>query len=146
MTAVLTGTIVPRQPQLEIGILNLQVTDIPANSVVVADTANDPATQLAATPGKVGLAVLEAAANGYPVGVTIDDMPAGAQGRMQIAGFIYCVNSAAGAIVAGAVVVPDTAGTIKTNPTGHPVLGVAWTAAATTGDLVLVQINIGATG
>ena len=47
MTAVLTGTIVPRQPQLEIGILNLQVTDIPANSVVVADTTNDHSSKSA---------------------------------------------------------------------------------------------------
>jgi hypothetical protein len=146
MTATLDGTIIPRQPKLEISILNLQVTDIPANSVVKIDATNDPATQFAATPGAVGLAVLEAGANDYPCGVTISDTPSKAQGVMQIAGFIYCVNSAAGTIAAGAVVVPDTAGTIKTNPTGHPVLGVAWTAAVTTGDLVLVQINIGATG
>lgn len=146
MTAVLTGTIIPRQVKLEIAVLNLQGTDIPANSVVKADTANDPATQFAAGPGSVGLAVLEAGATDYPCGVTISDTPSKAQGVMQIAGFIYCVNSAAGSIAAGAVVVPDTAGTIKTNATGHPVLGVAWTAAATTGDLVLVQLNIGALG
>jgi predicted RecA/RadA family phage recombinase len=144
MTATLDGTIIPRQPKLEISILNLQVTDIPANSVVKIDATNDPATQFAATPGAVGLAVLEAGANDYPCGVTISDTPSKAQGVMQIGGFIYCVAS--GAIAAGAVVAPDTGGTVKTNPTGHPVLGVAWTATAASTDLVLVQINIGATG
>ena len=95
MTAVLTGTIIPRQPKLEIGIVNLQSSDVPANSVVKIDTGNDPATQFAATPGAVGLAVLVSSAGSYPVGVTIDDMPAGAQGRMQIGGFMYAVASGA---------------------------------------------------
>ena len=143
MTAVLTGTIIPRQPKLEIGIVNLQSSDVPANSVVKIDTGNDPATQFAATPGAVGLAVLVSSAGSYPVGVTIDDMPAGAQGRMQIGGFMYAVAS--GAITAGAVVAPDTSGKIKTTPASTPALGLAWTAAATNLDLVLVQINISAT-
>src|SRR5271169_6128010 len=143
MTATLDALIIPRQPKLEIGILNLQVSDIPANSVVKADTTNDPATQYSVTPGAVGLAVLEGSAGAYPVGVTISDTPAGAQGVMQIVGFIYCVAS--GAITAGAVVAPDTGGKIKTTPASVPALGQAWTAATTNGDLVLVQINISAT-
>lgn len=143
MTDVLNGTIIPRQPKLEIGILNLQVGDIPANSVVKVDATNSAATQFKTTPGAVGLAVLEATAGSYPCGVTISDTPAGAQGVMQIAGFMYCVAS--GAISAGAVVAPDAAGQIKTTPASVPALGQAWTAAGTSGDLVLVQINISAT-
>jgi len=149
MTAYLNGINVPRLPGFkgELPVVNLSSSvTIFAGSVLKIDASNDPATQFAATPGQVGLAVAEATAGTFPVGVAVSDIPPGAQGSMQCDGFIQVQNSAAGSIAVGAVVIPDAAGQVKTTGgAGVPVLGVAWSPGAAQNDQILVQLFIGPT-
>ena len=139
----LNGLALIRNPRTEIPVVNLSgATTINAGDVLQQDTTNALAVQYAANPGQVGLPVKQGAAACIPCGVSITDMPPGATGAMQVLGFIQVINSAAGAIAVGAAVAPDAAGQVKTDPTGVPLIGIAWSAGAAQGDLIQLQILI----
>jgi predicted RecA/RadA family phage recombinase len=141
--ATLDGTAISRNPRTEVPCVNLSPSvTINAGDVLALDATNTEAVQLAANPGQVGKAVIQCAAGGQPVGVAIADMPPGFQGAMQLTGFIQVINSAAGAIAVGAVVIPDTAGQVKTAAGNVPGVGIAWSAGAAQGDLIDLQLII----
>lgn len=146
--ATLNGTTISRTPRFEVPCCNYSSSvTINAGDVLAIDATNTEAVQLAANPGMVGKAVIQATAGSIPVAVAVTDMPPAiggvpTQGAMQIMGFQQVVNSAAGAIAVGAVVIPDAAGQVKTAAGNVPAIGIAWSAAAAQGDTVDLMIDI----
>lgn len=110
--------------------------DIPEFSVVKLDTGN----VLSGTNESVGIAL--AGTGDLPLGVTIEDIPAGKQGRYRNQGIVPVTADTA--ISAGAVVRAGFSGDVTTRSTGNNQLGQALTASAALGDKLLVQLAIAA--
>ena len=103
--------------------------------LVKLDTAN----LMSGTQAAVGV-VLTAAVTDIPLGVVIEDIPAGGYGRVQLLGCAWCIAQAA--ITAGVLVGPGgtTSGDVIAYTAGDPYIGQALTAAATAGDPILVHL------
>lgn len=128
-----------RQPAWGAGDLPVTNTDtgaIAAGDIVTLDTSHLMST----TSPTVG--VKQAAADAQPLGVAIDAIPAGAQGRIATLGVIKVVAS--GAITAGAIVQADNSGKVKTTAGAKPQVGVALWTTTTDGDPLLVWLQLGA--
>lgn len=115
---------------------NYGLNDIPAFSVVKLDTGN----VLSGTNELVGLAL--AGTGDYPLGVTVEDIPAGKQGRYRTQGIIPV--TADKAINAGDVVRAGFSGDVTSRSAGNNQIGQALTAAAALGDTILLALSIGA--
>lgn len=113
---------------------NYGVTDIPAFSVVKLDTGN----VLSGSNESVGLAL--AGTGDYPLGVTVEDLPAGKQGRYRNQGIVPVTADTA--VTAGAIVKAGFSGDVTPQTSGTPQLGQALTAAAALNDTILVQLAI----
>ncbi len=100
------------------------------------DTANPPSST------QTGIGVKQCVGAGaVPYGVAVDGAAPGVQLRVQRFGLIGVVAS--GAIAAGATVVPDTSGQVKTSPLGGVAqLGQALNATSSAADPLLVEIDI----
>lgn len=111
---------------------------IPVSTTVKVDTGH----ALSATQGAVGVTPTTGTGD-LPFGVTIENIPAGAYGRVQVAeGTGVWALASASAIAVGDMVGPSaTAGTVATNTTGK-VLGQALTATANLNDPVFVKLAI----
>jgi hypothetical protein len=147
--ATLDALAVPRLPAFkgEIPVYNAAGSQLSANEVLGIDPTNTLAAQQSATPGQVGFAVVLCAVGGFPVGVSVSDIPADSQGTMQVDGFIACIQGAGTNCTVGGVVIPDTTtigAVCKSGGAGVPALGVAWSAGSTAGDVVLVQLCLSA--
>lgn len=84
--------------------------------------------------------VLTTAVTDIPLGVTIQDIPNGGQGNVQVLGLVWC--TAAGAITIGVLVGPSgaTNGNVIAYTAGDPYIGQALTAAVNAGDPILVHL------
>lgn len=123
----------------EFPIKNTDVVAMVPGQVVKLDTAHLMST----TQGQVGV-ILCTGVTDTPLGVIIEDIPVGGQGRMQVVGAAWCIAS--GAITAGAVVgASSTAGDVIAYTTTDPYLGVALSTATNAADPVLVMIRPGTT-
>lgn len=114
---------------------NYGQTDIPAFSVVKLDTAN-----LASGPNEsIGVAICGTADR--PLGVTVDDMPAGKQGRLRTVGWIPVL--ADGALNAQTLCRAGFNGMVTSELAGTSAsIGQALQTAAAFGDTILIQIQL----
>ena len=115
---------------------NYGQSDIPAFSVVKIDTGN----VLSGPNESVGVALC--GTGDYPLGVTIDDMPAGKQGRYRCQGIVPVTADTA--VTAGAVIRAGFSGDVTTRSSGNNQLGQAMTASAALGDTLLCALSIAA--
>lgn len=139
-----TDLYVGRQP---LGVQDWSVFNSSGSAMVSGTTVKvDTAHLLSATQGAVG--VIPTAANGDEAfGVLIENIPAGAYGRVQVVDGtgVWALSDATG-VTAGTQVMPSaTAGTVTTwttGPTTHTVVGVALTAGVNLNDPVFIKLTI----
>lgn len=112
------------------------VTDIPAFTVVKLDTGN----LVSGTNESVGISIC--ATGDYPLGVTIEDIAPGKQGRVRNLGIVPVTADTA--ITAGVTVRAGFSGDVTTRSAGNNQLGQALGTAAALGDVILVQLAIAA--
>lgn len=110
-------------------------TAIAAKLCVKLDTGN----LMGAAQGAPAVAVT-AASTDVPLGVTVEALPASGYGRVQVGGI--AIVQAAGAITAGAVVMPAAAGQVQTQTAAKPQLGQALNTTANAADPCAVIIHI----
>lgn len=116
----------------DLPVRNYGLTDIPQFTVVKLDTGN----LVNGTNETTG--IVQAGSGDRPLGVTVEDIPAGKQGRLRTQGWIPVTAEAA--VSAGAQVIPGFQGDVKTQGGTSPALGVALDTAAALGDTIRVQI------
>jgi Uncharacterized conserved protein (DUF2190) len=114
-------------------------TDIPANVAVSVDATNQ-----IGPVGNEGVGIIPVAASGNVViGVTMEKIKAGEQGRVRALGPTAWMQ-ADGAITAGTYVDASAAtnkvGWVKAHAAGKATIGIALNGAAADGDLVLVML------
>jgi hypothetical protein len=123
--------------------LNTDSNDFAAGNVLTLDTTN----VLSGTQG--GFGMLLATTDNIPAGVAIEACAHVAaapfnQSRMQTAGIVQCVASAA--ISAGAVLKCSTVGKVVTGADTKPQVGYAWTPTSADTDKLIVSLAFGNNG
>ena len=85
------------------------------------------------------LGVVPATADDVPFGVALENIAAGAYGRVAVSGIVPAIAS--GVVTAKDYVECDTGGKVKTTAGAKPTLGIALTTTASNNDQVLVLLG-----